>query len=108
MRASANVFACVVVAVLLAACIEVGPDFTQPSSDVRQRWMEADDARVDETRAIDERWWTVFNDDALNRLVDIAYRQNISLLSAATRVLQARAQLAVAVGQFYPQTQQAF
>src|SRR5512147_860528 len=92
----------------LAGCIEVGPDFTRPSSTVAQQWMEEGDARVDAARDIDQRWWTVFDDDVLDRLVETAYQQNLSLLSAGVRVLQARAQLGVAVGQFYPQTQQAF
>ena len=70
--------------------------------------MEQGDARVDATRDIDQQWWTVFDDDVLDRLIETAYQQNLSLLSAGVRVLQARAQLAVAVGQFYPQTQQAF
>ena len=34
--------------------------------------------------------------NALNDLVDTAYRQNLTLLSAGTRVLEARAQLGVA------------
>src|SRR5512132_2327632 len=92
----------------LTGCIEVGPDFTQPGASVAQQWMEQGDARVDATRDIDQRWWTVFDDDVLDRLIQTAYQQNLSLLSAGVRVLQARAQLAVAVGQFYPQTQQAF
>ena len=92
----------------VAGCIEVGPDFRQPPAAVSQQWMEQDDARVDATRDIDQRWWTVFGDDVLDRLIETAYGQNLSLLSAGVRVLQARAQLGVAVGQFYPQTQQAF
>jgi NodT family efflux transporter outer membrane factor (OMF) lipoprotein len=94
--------------VFVSGCVEVGPDFTEPSSSVTQRWMEEGDARVDATRDIDQRWWTVFGDDVLDRLIQTAYQQNLSLLSAGVRVLQARAQLAVAVGEFYPQTQQAF
>jgi NodT family efflux transporter outer membrane factor (OMF) lipoprotein len=94
--------------VFVSGCIEVGPDFSQPSSSVAQRWMEEGDARFEATRDIDQRWWTVFDDDVLDRLIQTAYQQNLSLLSAGVRVLQARAQLAVAVGEFYPQTQQAF
>ncbi len=70
--------------------------------------MERGDPRVDSSQTIDETWWTVFDDPALERLIETAYRQNLPLVSAGARVLQARAQLAVAVGQFYPQTQQAF
>jgi NodT family efflux transporter outer membrane factor (OMF) lipoprotein len=108
MTAGRHVAALVGLTLAVAGCLEVGPDFRQPPAAVSQQWMEQDDARVDATRDIDQKWWTVFDDDVLDRLIDTAYQQNLSLLSAGTRVLQSRAQLAVAVGQFYPQTQQAF
>src|SRR5262249_52870132 len=52
-----------------------------------------------------EQWWTVFSDATLNRLIDLAYHQNLTLLAAGTRVLEARATLGVAIGELYPQTQ---
>jgi NodT family efflux transporter outer membrane factor (OMF) lipoprotein len=48
----------------------------------------------------------VFRDPVLNRLIEIAYNQNLTLVSAGTQVLQARAELGVAIGEFYPQVQQ--
>ena len=92
----------------VSGCIKVGPDFAPPDAIVSEQWMERGDPRVDSTQTINETWWTVFDDSVLDRLIETAYRQNLPLLSAGARVLQARAQLAVAVGQFYPQTQQAF
>ena len=53
-----------------------------------------------------ERWWEGFRDPTLNRLIQIAYNQNLTLLSAGTRVLQARAVLGIAIGVSYPQVQQ--
>jgi NodT family efflux transporter outer membrane factor (OMF) lipoprotein len=50
-------------------------------------------------------WWRVFHDPILDRLIDIAYSQNLTLLSAGTKVLQARAQLGIAIGEFWPQKQ---
>ena len=92
----------------VAGCMKVGPDFAPPTAAVSEQWMEDGDSRLENTRSISESWWTVFEDDVLDGLIETAYRQNLPLLSAGARVLQARAQLAVAVGQFYPQTQQAF
>ena len=57
-------------------------------------------------KRVDWDWWTVFHDPVLDRLIEIAYEQNLTLLSAGTRVLQARAQLGIAIGEFYPQLQQ--
>ncbi|NMJ42682.1 efflux transporter outer membrane subunit [Roseomonas sp. JC162] len=88
----------------LAAC-KVGPDFTEPAAPLAERWLQSGDPSVRTDRREDERWWTVFNDSTLNDLVDLAYRQNLTLLAAGTRVLEARAQLGVATGEFYPQSQ---
>ena len=52
-------------------------------------------------------WWSVFGDPVLNDLVKIAYAQNVNLRVAGTRVLEARAQRAIAVGTLFPQQQTA-
>src|SRR5207237_10413580 len=52
-------------------------------------------------------WWRVFQDPRLNSLINTAYEQNLSLRIAGTRVLQARAQQAITVGNIFPQSQQA-
>jgi NodT family efflux transporter outer membrane factor (OMF) lipoprotein len=43
----------------------------------------------------------------LNELIETAYSQNLSLQVAGLRILEARAQLGIAVGNLYPQQQQA-
>src|SRR4029079_14250465 len=53
-----------------------------------------------------ERWWEGFRDPTLNKLIQIAYNQNLTLESAGTKVLQARAVLGIAIGITYPQVQQ--
>jgi len=100
--------------VLLLQCggCLVGPDFSEPPAPVANKWLESNDPSVisaplvtSQTRA-DWDWWTVFHDPVLDRLIRVAYEQNLSLVSAGTRVLEARAQLGVAIGEFYPQLQQ--
>src|SRR6266550_2118494 len=76
----------------------VGPDFSSPSAPVAERWLEADSPSVDTRNQEYRDWWAVFHDPVLNRLIETAYNQNLSLVSAATRMLEARAQLGVAVG----------
>ena len=95
-----------VLAVLLplAAC-KVGPDFAEPGATLADRWLQAGDRAVITDRTTYERWWTVYNDPTLNDLVDRAYRENLTLLAAGTRVLEARAALGIATGEFYPQSQ---
>lgn len=98
---------CAALALLLSGCIKVGPDYSPPAVAVADQWLEATDAVVGRG-AVDQAWWTVFDDPVLDRLVENAYGQNLTLQAAGVRVLQARAQLGIAVGDLYPQTQQAF
>jgi NodT family efflux transporter outer membrane factor (OMF) lipoprotein len=83
----------------------VGPDFLRPSSKVSDQWLEADDHRVETASAIYREWWKAFNDPVLENLIQTAYRQNLPLRIAGIRVFQARAQLGIAIGGFYPQAQ---
>jgi NodT family efflux transporter outer membrane factor (OMF) lipoprotein len=84
----------------------VGPNFSSPSAPVAEKWLESDNPSVDTRNQEYRDWWIVFHDPVLNRLIGIAYNQNLTLVDAGTRVLEARAQLGVAIGEFYPQLQQ--
>ena len=48
-----------------------------------------------------------FNDRKLNELIACAYRQNLTLREAGFRILQARATRDIAVGNIFPQQQDA-
>ena len=92
---------------LFAACAKVGPDYARPPLPLNENWLEAQDQRV-KTRPGEYRtWWRVFKDPTLDQLIETAYRENLNLRVAGVRVLEARAQLGIATGQLYPQTQQA-
>lgn len=92
---------------LFAQACAVGPDFRTPPAMVVDKWVEQRNKSVD-SRASDYRdWWVVFNDPRLTRLIQLAYQQNLTLQTAGVRVLEARAQLGIAIGEFYPQKQQA-
>jgi NodT family efflux transporter outer membrane factor (OMF) lipoprotein len=97
------------VPILLACgCIKLGPNFARPRVRVSQAWMDAGDQRVKTERAEYRNWWQAFNDPVLDRLIGRAYKENLTLRVAGVRVLEARAQLGIAVGELYPQAQQAF
>jgi multidrug efflux system outer membrane protein len=49
-----------------------------------------------------DRWWTAFNDPALDKLVDEALAHNLDLAAAITRVDYARAQVLFAQSDLYP------
>jgi NodT family efflux transporter outer membrane factor (OMF) lipoprotein len=85
---------------------KVGPNYTQPPAPVATDWIQANDPRAHGPPPRDGDWWDVFQDPMLNSLVGVAHYQNPSLRSVGTRVLQARAQQAIAVGNIFPQSQQ--
>ena len=68
-------------------------------------WYQAERAGFKTTAAEQVRWWRQLNDPALDQLVALAHRQNNSLKIAGLRVLESRAQLAIATGNQYPQSQ---
>ena len=91
---------------LLSGCTTVGPEYTRPGIQVLDRWMQADDNRVRTDPADARRWWAAFQDPVLERLVRLAWAQNLPLRVAGARVFEARARLGIAVGEQYPQVQQ--
>ena len=93
-------------ALLAAGCAMVGPDYSRPTVKVEQTWLETADKKVHTAEGNYKDWWQVFKDPALNGLIDTAYGENLTLRIAGVRVLEARAQLGIFVGEFYPQTQQ--
>ncbi|MDJ0610817.1 MAG: efflux transporter outer membrane subunit [Kiloniellales bacterium] len=104
-RRSLFLAAAAVAALAPAACVKVGPDFEKPAAPMTEQWIEEEDARVKRQQVVYTDWWKVFDDPVLDRLIDIAYRQNLDLLTAGLRVIEARAQLGIAIGEQYPQTQ---
>ena len=95
----------VVAVAFLSGCTMVGPDYIKPTAQEHKEWLEKEDPKI-KTEDIDyAKWWTVFNDPVMNTLVETAYNQNLNLQIAGLRVIQARAQLAIAIGDQYPQQQ---
>lgn len=94
-----------VLGLLLSACAPVGPDFVKPEIDAAAQWSEPETQNLSIASPDLARWWEVFNDPVLNELVEIARRNNNTLEIAGLRVLEARAQLGIAVGSQYPQSQ---
>jgi NodT family efflux transporter outer membrane factor (OMF) lipoprotein len=89
----------------MAACT-IGPDFSVPVAPLAENFRGAGTRTVQTGPLEYQNWWESFRDPTLNRLIQIAYNQNLTLLSAGTRVLQARAVLGISIGVTYPQVQQ--
>jgi len=92
----------------LIACTLIGPDFEKPEVTLQDEWIDLGEDELEASDVKQSKWWLVFNDPVLNRLVEIAWQQNNSLEIAGLRVLEAQAQLGIAEGNRYPQSQVVF
>ena len=82
----------------------MGPDYHKPAAEVPPAWQpEAPwrEAAPNDT-ALKGDWWRLFQDDALDPLVEGALTGNQNLRVAAARLDQARAQLTAAAADLYP------
>ncbi len=87
---------------------KVGPNYSRPAAPVASEWIDYDNPRVKSEEQQLGAWWTIFNDPKLNTLIQSAYQQNLTLREAGARILEARAQLGIAQGNLFPQSQSAF
>jgi len=97
----------VCVLALTSACTTLGPDFARPETPEPAEWSGDDGDQLGSESPDRQDWWKVFNDPVMDAIIDKVYQQNLSLQIAGLRILEARAQLGIAVGSQYPQFQQA-
>jgi outer membrane protein, multidrug efflux system len=86
------------ISVLLAGCA-TGPAFVRPAAELPAAWSGAPS---EGKAASGERWWMVYGDAALDRLVEEALQHNQDLALAAARVGEARALARVTDSVRYP------
>ncbi len=83
---------------LLAGCT-VGPNYKRPNTDVPSayRGPTAEVTTSASTQSLgDQKWWEVFQDEQLQKLIRTALQQNYDVRIAATRVLEAQQQVVLA------------
>jgi multidrug efflux system outer membrane protein len=83
---------------LLTAGCAVGPNYQRPSVEVPgiYRGTTSQDAAQPTTESLGEqKWWEVFQDKQLQDLIHTALQHNYDVRIAATRILQAQAQLGI-------------
>ena len=83
----------------LSACnYKVGPDYKTPLTQVSSEWLETGNIRLNQSKEFRD-WWRLFNDPVLNQLIQTAYAQNLTLRAAGVRILNARAEVGIAIGE---------
>ena len=81
---------------LLAAC-STAPKYERPAVELPAAWKQNGPRYAE-----DGRWWRIYNDEPLDRLVDEGLKGNADLLIAAARIDEARGILAEIQGGYYP------
>ncbi len=81
--------------IFLAGCT-VGPNYKRPNTDVptAYRGLTPEEAASPSTQSLgDQKWWEVFQDEELQKLIRTALQQNYDVRIAATHVLEAQEQV---------------
>jgi outer membrane protein, multidrug efflux system len=101
---TARLTAALASAALIAGCT-VGPNYKKPDVDVPTTYRNAtpeETATASGPSFGELKWWEVFKDDQLQQLIRTALKNNYDVRIAATRVLQAQAQLGITRADQYP------
>jgi outer membrane protein, multidrug efflux system len=86
---------------LLAGCM-VGPDYKRPAIDTPGVYRDVQPSIASSESLGDEKWWDVFQDPVLQQLIRTALQENYDVRIAASRVLQAQAQLGITRANQFP------
>ncbi len=101
------------VSTLAAGCL-VGPNYKRPSATPPDAFRDATPTAgavagaASATSIGDAKWWDVFQDDQLQTLIRTGLVQNFDVRIAATRILQAEAQLGITRADQYPRVNGSF
>lgn len=77
----------------------LGPDFQLPGFQGGNKWKEG---AVERNAALPDRWWTLYGDGELNRLVDRALAANTEIAAAKARSDTARALVGLDRAKLFP------
>jgi NodT family efflux transporter outer membrane factor (OMF) lipoprotein len=95
------VVAALAISTFVGGCT-VGPDYVKPEAPVPDAWHERLADGMEDGRAGLHSWWTMFDDPALDRLIEMAGAGNLTLKEAVARIAEAEAEAGVAKGALVP------
>ena len=86
-------FLFVVVFLVAGGCIKMGPDFKKPAVSVKEpkSFQYAPEKTV--SAEPEDRWWEVFGDPVLDRLVEGVLNHNLDIQQASARILELKYQV---------------
>src|SRR5579862_5430869 len=87
-------FLLLAIAVSLSGCA-VGPNYKRPAANTPTDYRGEMPAQPATASLGNEKWWDVYQDPVLSQLIHTALEQNYDVRIAATRVLEAQAQVGI-------------
>jgi outer membrane protein, multidrug efflux system len=99
-----NCLALLCAALVLSGCT-MGPNYRRPTVAVPTTYRSAvpDSTPQTETASLgDQKWWDIFQDEQLRALIRTALQQNYDVRIAASRILEAKAQLGITRADQFP------
>lgn len=79
----------------------VGPDYQRPQNELPAVFLRAP-AETAAPSFAEAAWWNIFGDPAMKALIQDALRDNLDLATAASQIVQARAQFGAARAPLFP------
>ncbi len=86
----------------LSSCAAVGPDYQPPKIAVPAAWNNSGGNIAQQDREDLEEWWRNLKDPLLTELIEEALRTSPDILSARSKLREARARRAIAGADYYP------
>jgi outer membrane protein, multidrug efflux system len=88
--------------IVLVGCA-VGPNYKRPAVNLPTDYRAPAPAQSDPAASLgNEKWWDVYQDPVLTQLIHTALQRNYDVRIAATRVLEAQAQLGITRANQFP------
>jgi outer membrane protein TolC len=88
---------------LLGGCMKLGPDFQRPGVDIETpRSFQNGKSEVAASDPINDRWWEIFNDPDLNRMVVETLKRNLDIQKAVARILETQSRFIQTRADRYP------
>jgi len=88
-------------ALLLGGC-SIGPEYQRPNLDLPEQWQQTEKSSDHHIMAIENDWWSYYQDRLLTQLIERALSDNLTLRLQLERIRESRARLGFASAQRMP------
>ena len=88
---------------MISGCLMIGPDYEKPQASAPDAWHTAVVKDLSSTETPMRLWWTVFNDNDLNQVIQDVCSNNYSLATASAAIQETAARFGIARSAILPE-----